>query len=346
MIVLAVFLASGCGVTKTANYAGTARTVAFSESSQDAAAQESESSQDVVAQESTSTATQTMAVPEITVQYGSEYGVTLKRDILVIMLAYPNDVAGVETKDSKTYLVMKSGNLIRYDDEKKKSFDEKINDADIQDMLETLYPLGEIDAIMDKDFDPGRMRVYRFFDEIYGASKKAVSVQLTSVKFGDQHLPFNQAAGASVALEKVASQAAELVERNPLAASFLYPSSGTFNYRVVAGTSLLSFHAYGIAIDLKSNENDYWRWASQPAGESRIREYPKELVKVFENNGFIWGGKWQHFDLLHYEYRPEILLKAKFFPSQPDLNKPWFDGADLQDEKVRQCIARIDSILE
>jgi peptidoglycan L-alanyl-D-glutamate endopeptidase CwlK len=31
-------------------------------------------------------------------------------------------------------------------------------------------------------------------------------------------------------------------------------------------------------------------------------------VTIFENHGFIWGGKWYHFDTMHFEYRPELLV--------------------------------------
>jgi len=30
-------------------------------------------------------------------------------------------------------------------------------------------------------------------------------------------------------------------------------------------------------------------------------------VAVFERHGFIWGGKWFHYDTMHFEYRPELL---------------------------------------
>ncbi|WP_372236783.1 M15 family metallopeptidase [Campylobacter pinnipediorum] len=30
------------------------------------------------------------------------------------------------------------------------------------------------------------------------------------------------------------------------------------------------------------------------------------MVDVFEKNGFIWGGRWKHFDTMHFEYRPEL----------------------------------------
>ena len=34
---------------------------------------------------------------------------------------------------------------------------------------------------------------------------------------------------------------------------------------------------------------------------------PKEIVDVFEKYGFIWGGRWYHYDTMHFEYRPEFL---------------------------------------
>jgi hypothetical protein len=32
-----------------------------------------------------------------------------------------------------------------------------------------------------------------------------------------------------------------------------------------------------------------------------------EIVAIFERHGFIWGGRWSHFDTMHFEYRPELL---------------------------------------
>jgi hypothetical protein len=39
--------------------------------------------------------------------------------------------------------------------------------------------------------------------------------------------------------------------------------------------------------------------------------YPWEIVAAFEEQGFIWGGKWYHYDTIHFEYRPELLAKAR-----------------------------------
>jgi hypothetical protein len=33
-----------------------------------------------------------------------------------------------------------------------------------------------------------------------------------------------------------------------------------------------------------------------------------QIVKIFESKGFVWGGKWWHYDSIHFEYRPELTL--------------------------------------
>jgi hypothetical protein len=38
---------------------------------------------------------------------------------------------------------------------------------------------------------------------------------------------------------------------------------------------------------------------------------PLPFVRAFEQEGFIWGGKWFFFDTIHFEYRPEILILAR-----------------------------------
>src|SRR6516225_8786638 len=40
-------------------------------------------------------------------------------------------------------------------------------------------------------------------------------------------------------------------------------------------------------------------------------EVPWEIVRIFEKHGFIWGGKWYHYDTMHFSYRPEMLINAK-----------------------------------
>lgn len=274
-----------------------------------------------------------------------ESSIMLKRDIFVLMMAYPGHVAGAERADNQVWLVMKSGQRILYDDQKEKSDDEKLVDADLQDALETHYPLDELNTLMDPGMDPGRVRAYPLFDEIYGHSQDTISKKLVPVDFGKEYMRFNREAGAAAALASAAAGAADLIFDQPDIAEFLYPTSGTFNYRVIAGTNRLSPHAYGIAIDLKSSADGYWRWAEPDAGEELIRHYPADLVRLFEKHGFIWGGKWHHFDIFHFEYRPELILKATYFSTKIDPARPWHDGVDTDNETIRKVIKQIDKSL-
>ena len=92
----------------------------------------------------------------------------------------------------------------------------------------------------------------------------------------------------------------------------LFPTAGTYNCRKVAGTEYLSAHGYGIAIDIALKHSSYWRWFLDKPGKTvKYRNaIPMEIVRVFEKHGFIWGGRWHHFDTMHFEYRPELIAPA------------------------------------
>ncbi|HBC95582.1 MAG TPA: glycoside hydrolase, partial [Clostridium sp.] len=115
----------------------------------------------------------------------NNYNVTMKQDILCLMMAYKNYIVDIEKDNNENvYLIAKSGKKILYDDKKNKSFEEKLNNTDLQDMLEQHYPKEPIDKIMDKDMDPGRLRVYSLLKEVYGLNKSTVEANLKKVNLG------------------------------------------------------------------------------------------------------------------------------------------------------------------
>jgi D-alanyl-D-alanine carboxypeptidase len=69
----------------------------------------------------------------------------------------------------------------------------------------------------------------------------------------------------------------------------------------------MSMHAYGAAIDLNLKFSDYWLWQKKADPIPYRNRMPQEIVDIFERHGFIWGGKWYHYDTMHFEYRPELL---------------------------------------
>ena len=74
---------------------------------------------------------------------------------------------------------------------------------------------------------------------------------------------------------------------------------GAYSGRLIRGsTNRLSGHACGTAFDINAAFNPFGKTPT-PKGEpgSVI-----ELVGVFENHGFIWGGNYRSPDATHFEY--------------------------------------------
>ena len=97
--------------------------------------------------------------------------------------------------------------------------------------------------------------------------------------------------------------------------------------RDIAETQTQSYHGWGMAIDLVptsyEGQHVYWRWSRvfDQEGWHRIPveqrwSPPQAVVAIFERHGFVWGGKWAHFDSIHFEYRPEILLYNRLIAGQ------------------------------
>jgi len=274
------------------------------------------------------------------------YNETMKQDLLCLLVAYPEFITDIELNNGYVYIIMKSGKKICYDDKKVKNLQEKLSNPDLEDTLKQIYPLSLVSGIGEDDFDPGRFRSYRLLSEVYGTSKQDIESKLTKVKVVYSNYQFNKSNNAAKSLQSVMTELVPLLKQNQNVRKCLLPCSGTFNYRVISGTNRLSPHSYGIAIDLSSDKRDYWKWSSKEAGEKRLASYSNELVKVFENNNFVWGGKWSHFDILHFEYRPEIILKARYFGVPTDSKKTWYEGIPLQQLSIRNAINKINVLIK
>lgn len=249
-----------------------------------------------------------------------------KRGLLVFMMAYPSFIQKIEVdKSGFVYVVMKSGTRIIYDDKKKKTFDQAMANGDLEDSLEILYPLTGYTKLPDGNTDPGRIRPYALLNDIYGKGEKGIRANLVTAKLGDKSSAFNKQNGASEALEAVFKELNALCAKDADINTSVYPLNGTFNYRYISGTELYSMHSYALAIDLHAKLNPSFRSITKAQGQKRIDSFPDKIVKVFEDHGFIWGGKWAHFDIMHFEYRPEIILKAKY-DNEVKSGEPWYKG--------------------
>ncbi|HVR59254.1 MAG TPA: M15 family metallopeptidase [Pseudolabrys sp.] len=77
--------------------------------------------------------------------------------------------------------------------------------------------------------------------------------------------------------------------------------------------AVCAIYGFGIAIDIAAAHSHYWLRAKPGAGGhiTYKNEIPREIVRTFEAHGFIRGGKWYHYDTMHFEYRPELIGAAK-----------------------------------
>ena len=275
----------------------------------------------------------------------NNYDIVAKEDLLCLILAYSDYIKDICKDDNGfIYLITRSNKKILYDDKKTKNDEEKLNNPDLQDMLEDKYSLDSIDCVVEEGKNPGRIRVYPLLNEVYGYSEVNVQNNLETIITPYGTISFNGQNGGAKALKNALESAKTYEkEQNPKIVQFVLPIMGTFNYRYVQGTGRLSPHAFGIAIDLNKSNSDYWKWAKREDASKRIASYPKELVKAFEENGFVWGGKWAKFDILHFEYRPEIILKAKYFSKEIDDTKEWYGDIPL-DDKTNEIIKKIDEL--
>jgi hypothetical protein len=99
-------------------------------------------------------------------------------------------------------------------------------------------------------------------------------------------------------------------------------NSSCFNYRKIAGSSLLSIHGLGMAIDINPLQNPY---LVLDKANATIKVYPKEgmdfvnrnkdyigkvepIVHIFKQYGFqAWGGNWgEPIDYHHFQVNRDI----------------------------------------
>jgi D-alanyl-D-alanine carboxypeptidase len=233
------------------------------------------------------------------------------KEIAGLVAAYPDHFA----KSDGNELVWKDGTRMPIDDGKGEKAVERILDlADIEDMFRFRYRLGKAGLPPNVDDDPGRVRYQPLFTKMYGDCKKdEVEPRMAEIAWlpnrGGGKVKITTVNGVDKALAKVSAELDALPEKYT---KYLVPNSGTYNCRVIAGTKRLSMHAYGASIDLNTAHTSYWQWNKPSEGGVYFwqNEIPMEIVEIFEKHGFIWGGRWYHYDTMHFEYRPEILATA------------------------------------
>ena len=103
-------------------------------------------------------------------------------------------------------------------------------------------------------------------------------------------------------------------------------NTSCFNYRPITGSGNLSYHAYGLAVDINPLYNPYISYtndgtemiapvSAQPYADRSAR-FPYKIdtddlcYKLFIQHGFTWGGNWNNVkDYQHFQKSPDYPVK-------------------------------------
>lgn len=229
-------------------------------------------------------------------------------DLYCLQQAYAQ-ITGLETrKDGSKWLQMSDGGNILYS--KPTATDKKDHTNDLTPVAETMaftYSLEPVRPMLADGESPGRKRNKMLLEALYGNSQQMVAKNINAVKFRGKNISLSRAAAKAFA--NAVPELDMLLKKQPSLAPYL-ESAGGFYWRKIAGENRMSPHSYGIAADFGVDVSPYWRWAKVNP-HPKQKTYPSEIVRIMEDHGFIWGGKWHEYDLMHYEYRPELICKAK-----------------------------------
>ena len=153
---------------------------------------------------------------------------------------------------------------------------------------------------------------------LWGRTEHQIREHAASTTFLDRRMFLNDL--VVQALDEVEQDILSIASSDQAVASWIDDVDITYSFinRGIAGTAIRSQHAWGLAVDLVPTSYDgrqvYWRWSRAWNRQGWHRtpleqrwSPPEPVVEIFERHGFIWGGKWAHFDNIHFEYRPEIL---------------------------------------
>lgn len=220
--------------------------------------------------------------------------------------AYPDHLAGLDGD----VLVWTDGTRMETGASRPaRPFEVMLRDATLADQMRQAYTTGRPAGPPGRNLSPGRIRNTAFFVKMYGDCRRGDAERRHRTvtwmpRTRPQPLPVTTENDVATRLERVIAELERLPDRLK---AYLVPSSGTFNCRTVADTGLLSMHAYAAAIDINVARSDYWSWARERGDIPYRNRIPFEIAEVFEAQRFIWGGKWYHYDTMHFEYRPELI---------------------------------------
>ncbi len=162
-----------------------------------------------------------------------------------------------------------------------------------------------------------------FYDVLYDCKTRATLEQhIKSVVFLGKRVNLHERLEEPLA--RVEKRIKKLAERDSEVKEFIKKLGDvqSYSWREIQDSGNRSFHSMGVGIDVLpkgwGQKNIYWAWRRDIDGDNWMllpleRRWmpPESVIKAFEKEGFIWGGKWIIWDNMHFEYHPEQILKSK-----------------------------------
>ena len=158
-----------------------------------------------------------------------------------------------------------------------------------------------------------------FFDALYDSNTRR-SLESHIVRIGFLGKLTNVHKRMEAPLKRVEERINKLAETDEEVKAFLanLRSCDAYYWRIIEGTNRKSFHSLGIALDILPKNHGgkqiFWSWAKDKYPNTwmlvplKNRWMPPEsVINAFEEEGFIWGGKWTIYDNMHFEYHPELI---------------------------------------
>jgi hypothetical protein len=156
-------------------------------------------------------------------------------------------------------------------------------------------------------------------ETLWGNDETEIRRQTRGVRFLNRRMIVNQILLAPLAA--VERDLLQLAARSAPVAEWIASIEIAYSFivRDIAASDAPSYHGWGMAFDLVPTSYEgravYWRW-SRALDREGWQSIPMEgrwspphaAIEVFERHGFVWGGKWAYFDMIHFEYRPEIII--------------------------------------
>ena len=171
-----------------------------------------------------------------------------------------------------------------------------------------------------------------FRSALYGGTKRGeIEQNLVQVRFLGKTISVHRMIQDQV--QQIDERIRMLAKSDPEVAQFLknLGTVGGYNWREIRGTSRISMHSFGLAIDIQprklGSKAIYWQWEQERnprwmlVSQNNRWAPPAAVIKAFEDQGFVWGGKWDLYDQMHFEYRPELHEVSKLYMIFSSLQK-------------------------